>query len=89
MSWKFQMEPDPLCAKIEEEVHNMTEIDANRYFCEKSKTARELFDNERGHFLYSWKSWIGWVPGKAIMSHEKDCNWFESNGYRKLKPYGY
>jgi hypothetical protein len=68
------MEPDPLCAKIEEEVHNMTEIDANRYFC---------------HFLYSWKSWIGWVPGKAIMSHEKDCNWFESNGYRKLKPYGY
>jgi hypothetical protein len=44
------MEPDPLCSKIEEEVHNMTEIDANRYFCEKSKTARELYDNEGAIF---------------------------------------
>jgi hypothetical protein len=83
------MEPDPLCPKIEEEVHNMTEIDANRYFCEESETAKELFYVGRGHFLYSWKHWIGWLPGKTIMSHENDCKWFRSEGYPKLKPYGY
>jgi hypothetical protein len=67
----------------------MTEIEANRHFCEESKMAKELFANGRGHFLYSWKSWIGWLPGKTILCHENDCKWFRSNGYWKLPPHGY